>query len=90
MAAAAALAMMPVTETNRHEVEEEEEKECSVCLNILDGDDAENPAGPPLMCGHRYHAFCLHFWVERCRSKCIEATCPYCRAPLREMEDNYG
>lgn len=67
--------------------EEEEEEECSVCLNALQSNDADNPAGPPLKCGHRYHAFCLHFWVERCSMKCIEATCPYCRAPLQEMGD---
>ena len=52
-----------------------------VCLTAIDGNDVDNPAGPPLVCGHRYHAFCLHFWVERCMSKCMEPTCPYCRAP---------
>jgi len=64
----------------------EQEEECSVCLNAIESDDANNPAGPPLVCGHRYHAFCLNFWVEKCRSKCIEATCPHCRAPVQEVE----
>lgn len=44
--------------------EEEEEDECTVCLNVIESDDASNPAGPPLPCGHRCHAFCLDF----CRS----------------------
>jgi hypothetical protein len=66
--------------------EEEEKSECSVCLNVIESDDARNPAGPPLLCGHRYHAFCLLFCVERCTSKCIEPTCPYCRSPLQEVE----
>ena len=70
------------------EEEEEEEEECSVCLNAIEGKGSDNPAGPPLVCGHRYHAFCLHFWVERCTSKCIEPTYPYCRAPLLEMKSN--
>lgn len=88
-AAAAALAAMAVSEgKGQEEGEEEEEDECSLCLNDIDSNDAENPAGPSLVCGHRYHAFCLHFWVEKCASKCIEATCPYCRAPLQEMGDN--
>jgi len=48
-----------------------------VCLNAIESVDANNPAGPPLLvCGHRYHAFCLNFWVEKCRSKCIEAVLP--------------
>lgn len=62
----------------------------SVCLNTIKSDNAEKLAGPPLVCGHRYHAFCLHFWVERCESKCIESTCPYCRAPLQEMGSMQG
>lgn len=66
--------------------EEEGEDECSVCFNVIESDDAHNPAGPPLLCGHRYHAFCLHFWVERCASKCIEPTCPYCRSPLQKFK----
>jgi len=57
-----------------------------MCLNAIGSGDTDNPAGPPLRYGHRYHAFCLHFWVETCTSKCIEPTCPYCRAPLPEME----
>ena len=68
------------------EKEQEQEDECSVCLNAIESDDDDNPAGPPLMCRHRYHAFGLRFWVERCTSKCIEPTCPYCRSPLHEME----
>jgi len=80
-AVTAALAAMAVGETNG----QEEEEECSVCLNAIDGGNDDNPAGPALVCEHRYHAFCLHSWVEKCASKCIEATCPYCRAPLGEM-----
>lgn len=80
-AAAVAMAMMAVGETER-----QEEEECSVCLNAIDSPDTNNPAGPPSVCRHRYHVFCLHFWVERCARKCIEATCPYSRAPLPEME----
>lgn len=49
----------------RGKKEEEEDDECSVCLNAIESGDVGNPADPPLMCGHRYHAFCLHFWVER-------------------------
>ena len=84
-AAAAALAAMVVGEASGVQEEEEEEDECSVCLNAIEGSDSDNPAGPDLACGHRYHAFCLRFWVERCMSKCIEPTCPYCRAPLLGM-----
>lgn len=84
--AAAALAAMSVEEEKGKEGEEEEEEECSVCLNAIDDDDSGNLAGPPLPCGHRYHAYCLRFWVERCTVKCIEATCPYCRSPLPEIE----
>lgn len=91
-AAAAALSCMALRGTKgrqdeeEEDAEEEEEDECSVCLNAIDSNDADNPAGPPLVCRHRYHAFCLHSWVERCASKCIESTCPYCRSPLQEME----
>lgn len=73
-------------EVEEEEAEEEKEDECSVCLNVIDGNDDANPAGPLLMCGHRHHAFCLHYWVEMCTSKCIEPTCPYCRSPLQEIE----
>jgi hypothetical protein len=52
-------------------------------LNVIDASGIDNPAGPMLACRH---AFCMHFWVERCASKCIEATCPYCRSPLQEVE----
>jgi hypothetical protein len=79
MAATDALAAMAVGEKKG---QEDEEEECSVCLNVIDSTDADDPPGPPLLCGHRYHAFCL-FWVERCTNKCIEPTCPYCRAPLQ-------
>jgi len=87
-AAAAALSAMAVSGVGGQVEEKEQEQgdECSVCLNAIESDDADNPADPPLMCGHRYHAFCLRFWVERCTSKCIEPTCPYCRSPLHEME----
>jgi len=87
-AAAVALSAMIVSgaKGQQEEDEEEDEDECSVCLNAIESNDADNPAGPPLACGHRYHAFCLHFWAERCRLKCIEPTCPYCRSPLQEME----
>jgi hypothetical protein len=60
-AAAAALSAMAVSGVGA-QVEEEGEKdkdECSVCLNAIDSSDADNPAGPPLLCGHRYHASCL-------------------------------
>lgn len=67
---------------------EEEEKECSVCLNVINSSDAGNLVGPALMCGHRYHAFGLQFWVEKCTSKCIEPTCPYCRSSLQEMKND--
>jgi hypothetical protein len=87
--AAAALAAMDVSEKKGEEEvegqEEEEDDECSVCLNAIESNDTKNPAGPPLVCGHRYHAFCLQFWVERCTNKCIEPTCPYCRAPVQEI-----
>jgi hypothetical protein len=56
-AAAAAFAAMAISGIKGQEEEEEEEEgeECSVCLNAIQRDDAANPAGPPLMCGHRYH-----------------------------------
>jgi len=57
-----------------------------VCLDVIDRNDATNPAGPPLLCGHLYHEHCLGFGMERCLSKCIEPTCPYCRAPSQEVE----
>ena len=87
---AAALSTVAISgmneEEDQEEEEEKEEEECSVCRNVIESDDSDNLAGPYLACVHRYHAFCLHFWVEKCRSKCIEATCPYCRSPLPEME----
>jgi len=82
----AAMALGGKEKKEEGEVAEEEGDECSVCFNAIDDNDNDNPAGLPLMCGHRYHAFCLHFWVERCTIKCIEPTCPYCRSPLQEME----
>lgn len=86
-AAEAAMAAMNMGKNKgEKDGQEGEEIECSVCLNAIEEDDAANPAGPPLKCGHQYHAFCLNFWVERCASKCIEPTCPYCRAPLQEVE----
>jgi len=87
-AVVAAIAAMAVGEKKGEAAKEEEEEEgekCAVCLNTIDSDDVDNPAGPPLTCSHRYHAFCLHFWVKRCASKSIEPTCPYCRAPVQEM-----
>jgi len=56
-AAAAALAAMAVGGTKGQEGEEEEEDECSVCLNAIEDNDTDSPAGPPLPCGHRNHAF---------------------------------
>jgi hypothetical protein len=61
--------------------EEEEEEECSVCLCAL-GEGGGR--GPELLCGHSYHLSCLTFWKEKCISKAIEPTCPYCRAPIQE------
>jgi hypothetical protein len=87
-AALSAVAISGTKEEEEEEEEENQEEECSVCLNVIESDDADHPVGPPLLCGHRYHAFCLSFWVEKCRSKCIEATCPYCRSPLPEMGSN--
>ena len=46
---------------------------------------SDNPAGPPSLCGHRYHAYCLHLGVEQCRSKCIEPSYPYGRSPSQEI-----
>jgi hypothetical protein len=88
MATAAALSVITVSGVGAQggEEGEEDKDECSVYLNTIDNEDADNPAGPALLCGHRYHAVCLRFWVERCASKCIEPTCPYCRSPLQEME----
>jgi hypothetical protein len=59
-AAAAGMAAMGLEETEDQQ-EEEEEDECSVCLNAIESNGAVNPAGPPLVCGHRYHAFCFAF-----------------------------
>ena len=86
MTAVIALSTIVLSEREEQEEEDGEEEEFSVCLNLIESEDVDNPAGPPLMYGHRYHAFYLQFWVEKCRSKCIEPTCPYCRAPLPEME----
>jgi hypothetical protein len=72
-------------EVEKEEEEEEEEEECSVCLVAIESDDVDNPAGPPLVCGHRYHALCLQVWVEKCASRCIAPTCPYCRSPLQDL-----
>ena len=85
-AVAAALSAMAVSGTEGlEEEEEEEEDECSVCLNAIDSNDnAANPAGPALRCGHRYHTFCLQFWVEKCSSKCIEPPLPVAVAGLGE------
>jgi hypothetical protein len=83
--ATAALSALDLGGKKGQEEEEEEEEECLVCLNGMKGNDVDNPANPPLVCGHRYHAFCLHFWVKKCTSKCTDPTCPYCRSPLQEM-----
>jgi hypothetical protein len=83
--AAMALGAKKEEEGEAEEEGEDEEDECLVCLTVIDSGDAKNPAGSPLLCAHRYHAFCLQFWVEKCTSKCIEPTCPYCRAPVQEM-----
>ena len=82
MTATATLSALDLRGKKEQEEEEEGEGECSVCLK---GNDVDDPEGPPLVCGHRSHAFCLHFWVEKCTTKCIEPTCPYCRSPLQEM-----
>jgi len=86
MVTAAAFSVMTFSGTDGQKDQEGEEEECSVYLNVIESDDVDSLAGPPLVCGHCYYAFCLHFWVERCRSKCIEATCPYCRSPLPDGE----
>ena len=85
MPVAGALAAMTLAEEQHEkETEEEEGDECSVCLNPIKSSDVNQPVGPLLACGHRYHAFRLQFWVEKCTSKCIEPTCPYCRSSVRE------
>ena len=64
MATTAAMAVVVVCKKKgqeEQEVEDGEEEECSVCLNAIDNNDTDNPAGRSLVCGHRYHAFCLHF-----------------------------
>jgi tetratricopeptide (TPR) repeat protein len=68
-------------EKEKEEEEEVEEEECSVCLCAL-GEGGGR--GPELLCGHSYHLSCLTFWKEKCVSKAIEPTCPYCRAPIQE------
>ena len=80
MAVSTALAAMALGDEKG---QEEEEEKCSVCLNVIDNTDADDPPGPPLMCGH---LFACGYWVERFTSKCIEHTCPYCRAPLQEVQ----
>jgi L-lysine 2,3-aminomutase len=69
-------------EEDEEEEEEEDENECSVCLDVIDSSDEARA----LLCGHRYHASCLLYWVEKCTSKCVESTCPYCRSPLQEVK----
>jgi hypothetical protein len=59
---------------------------CLVCYKAIVTNDPNNPAAPPLVCNHHYHAICLRMWVETCAIKCIEPACPYCRAPLPNMK----
>lgn len=82
---ATALAAMAVDEKEESQHKENEE-ECSVCLKVIEHDDADNPAGPLLICGHYFHESCLGFWMERCLKMCIEPTCPYCQSLLQDPE----
>jgi len=64
-----AAATMAALSLGEKKGQEKQEDECSVCLKVIDESDTDDPPDPALVCGHRYHAFCLHFWVERYASK---------------------
>lgn len=62
--------------------------ECFVCLlppssSIEDDNDKDVCT---LTCTHTFHHDCLDVWAEVCGRKGIDATCPYCRGPLRRRE----
>jgi hypothetical protein len=62
--------------------EDEPPEECAICIVVLEPEADELGV---LVCRHRFHADCLDLWAGRCRAKDIEATCPYCRAPMEYM-----
>lgn len=56
----------------------QEEDVCSVCLDEFDHmGEIET-----LVCGHQFHAPCLHAWVAKCVLRELVRTCPYCRASV--------
>jgi len=71
------------------EVEGEEEEECTICTMVLNqGENEVEDAIKTLICGHRFHgATCLIPWKAKCREKQLPPTCPTCRGPLIEAED---
>lgn len=54
------------------------EDECSVCLTRFEPNSEVNR----LPCGHFFHKGCLEKWLEY-----WNATCPLCRAPLVQEEE---
>lgn len=62
--------------------EEEEPTECAICLLDLQEDDDDQEEATVLACGHPFHSACVTLWVNNCRSKSLDATCPICRAAI--------
>jgi len=61
--------------------EEEKEDTCPMCLLGYDEDDDEDIT-VTLSCSHRFHVICLDCWKEKCLSRGVLITCPYCRQVL--------
>mmetsp|Transcript_85907 Transcript_85907/g.246598 ORF Transcript_85907/g.246598 Transcript_85907/m.246598 type:complete len:117 (+) Transcript_85907:208-558(+) len=59
------------------ELPQDGERDCPVCLDSL---FPEEGAGQVVrtLCGHHFHAACLHEWSARTRS------CPLCKAGLKD------
>ena len=63
---------------NATHTSEDSESECVICmLPFKKGDEKVKTA-----CDHTYHRGCLEKWIPQ------KATCPMCREPLAEDEDD--
>lgn len=65
------------------EEEPQEELDCPICLMLLE----ESGVGPQRVrtlpnCLHAFHEVCMDRWLDKCRSKELQLTCPTCRGPI--------
>ncbi|CAJ1397004.1 unnamed protein product [Effrenium voratum] len=58
-------------------------QECSICNEEV-GSEAEamHCLGATGGLQHRFHGLCLRRWVESCRSRAAQPSCPNCRGPV--------